>query len=484
MYKRYNFLTNDFKKPIIYPIIDINYYLPNFNNNVKKDQIFLDNINENKLLFPLYNKINLNILEKLTEISNEDIKNYISLSQNSKIYKCCLVKISHHIKGYLTFNLNSCYFFSLNEQNKIKDICIKYNNEEPFDNIEKCFGSSFTCPEKDKLKVLNLNINDIKLLLTRVYFLKKTAFEIITFSGKNYYFNFHNENDKNEVFHKILESKKDIFLEILIQPKNNFDKNFYVSNYLGYINKMYLNNHIEKMKNFKIFDENNFDIKNSKNIDIKMILQLWNLNFFSNYEILILLNILANRSFNDIYQYPVFPWLLFNNEERDLKLPIGQIIKDGGYRKKLFEESFNLMMEELKNNKENQFIENSDISKVYYYSTNYSNPFYVCYFLIRLIPFCFSSISFQGDFFDVYNRIFNDLEKSLYNNLHQKSDIKEAIPEFYFLPEFYLNLNKLNLNPKLNNDDKEKENFDVILKDNYIDYTIKLKNLLEEKKKI
>jgi len=237
------------------------------------------------------------------------------------------------------------------------------------------------------------------------------------------------------------------------------------------------------MKNFKRIIEENFDFKNNNIIiEIQTILNLWNLGYFSNYEILLLLNMLSNRSYNDLYQYPVFPWLLFNNENRDLKLPIGQLVIDNGVRKKLFEDSFNLMMEELKTNEENQFIENSNISKVYYYNTNYSNPFYVCYFLIRLIPFCFSSIYLQGDFFDIYARLFNDLEKCLENNLLQKSDIKESIPEFYFLPELYKNLNKLNLKKDLNKNNEEKENYDVILNYDYVDYTIKLKNILEEKK--
>ena len=488
-YKRYNFLTNDFKKPILYPIIDINYYLPKFKEKVKKDLIFLENDSNENILYPLYNNKNINFLENLLNLSNDNIINYITLIYDKPIiYKCCLIKISHHIKGYFIFYLNDCYFYSLNDQNKKEDICIKYNNKEPFDNIEKCFGSNFICPEKDKLKVLNLKTKDIKFILKRIYFLKKTALEIITFSGKDYYFNFHNEKDYKEVLNKIIKINQNNFLKIIIKEKNNSDNehHFHIRNTLGYINKNYLNNHIYQIKNFKRIIEENIDLKKYNNIiEIQTILNLWNLGLFSNYEILSLINILSNRSYNDLYQYPVFPWLLFNNEKRDLKLPIGQIIKGNGVRKKLFEDTYNLMIEELKTNKEKELIDKSNISKAYYYNTNYSNPFYVCYFLIRLIPFCFSSIYLQGDFFDVYARLFNDLENSLENNLIQKSDIKESIPEFYFLPELYLNLNKLNLkklNQKLNKNIEKTENFDVKLNDTYIDYTIKLKNLLEEKK--
>ena len=38
--------------------------------------------------------------------------------------------------------------------------------------------------------------------------------------------------------------------------------------------------------------------------------QQWLDNKLSNFDYLMLLNIQANRSFNDISQYPVFPWVL------------------------------------------------------------------------------------------------------------------------------------------------------------------------------
>ena len=60
----------------------------------------------------------------------------------------------------------------------------------------------------------------------------------------------------------------------------------------------------------------------------------------SNFEILMFFNILGNRSFSDINQYPVFPWILTNyNDEklnlekdiRDLSSPMGML--------EIFEES-------------------------------------------------------------------------------------------------------------------------------------------------
>lgn len=40
--------------------------------------------------------------------------------------------------------------------------------------------------------------------------------------------------------------------------------------------------------------------------------ELWRRRQISNFEYLMRLNIIAGRSYNDINQYPVFPWVLCN----------------------------------------------------------------------------------------------------------------------------------------------------------------------------
>jgi factor associated with neutral sphingomyelinase activation len=68
-----------------------------------------------------------------------------------------------------------------------------------------------------------------------------------------------------------------------------------------------------------------------------MIIAKWsNENKLSNFDYLLTLNLLANRSFMDLSQYPVFPWILtdyksptldLNNPSvfRDLSKPIGSL---------------------------------------------------------------------------------------------------------------------------------------------------------------
>ena len=80
------------------------------------------------------------------------------------------------------------------------------------------------------------------------------------------------------------------------------------------------------------------------------IITKWKKYQISNVELLMRLNVLGGRSYNDLSQYPVLPWIisdykrekikedeLLNDKTmyRDLNLPLGMIaIKDNGIRKK------------------------------------------------------------------------------------------------------------------------------------------------------
>ena len=66
----------------------------------------------------------------------------------------------------------------------------------------------------------------------------------------------------------------------------------------------------------------------------KSVTQRWERGEISNFEYLMCLNTLAGRSYNDLMQYPVFPWIVqdYDSEEldchnpatfRDLSKPMG-----------------------------------------------------------------------------------------------------------------------------------------------------------------
>ena len=208
----------------------------------------------------------------------------------------------------------------------------------------------------------------------------------------------------------------------------------------------------------------------------------WEQYIISSFELLMYINIFSNRSYLDLNQYPVFPWVLYpNNKERDLSQMIGQIEynNESIKRKTLFEKSYIISKEELED--ESEYILDSDISKAYYYNTNYSNATYTCYYLLRLFPFTFNSIEFQGDFFDDPNRLFFDIEMSEKNSFIQKSDIKEIIPEFFYLPDFFYNINNINFfrNQINKEDDYVTTPINSLNLQSY-SYTILLKQILEK----
>ena len=77
----------------------------------------------------------------------------------------------------------------------------------------------------------------------------------------------------------------------------------------------------------------------------------------------------------------------------------------------------------------------------FHYGTHYSNSANVMHYLIRLEPFTTLHIQLQSDRFDVADRQFHNIAntwKVIYEN---PNDVKELIPEFFYLPEFLVNMN-------------------------------------------
>ena len=77
----------------------------------------------------------------------------------------------------------------------------------------------------------------------------------------------------------------------------------------------------------------------------------------------------------------------------------------------------------LKNDNECPEEENEEINmkiKPYIFGSNYSNPIYVCNFLMRIFPFTHISIELQGDL-DKAERLFLSVENSFHNSLSYQS---------------------------------------------------------------
>ncbi|KAF1745496.1 hypothetical protein MXB_179 [Myxobolus squamalis] len=77
------------------------------------------------------------------------------------------------------------------------------------------------------------------------------------------------------------------------------------------------------------------------------------------------------------------------------------------------------------------------------YATFYSTSMTTCSLLVRMEPFSSNLIELQGGNFDLPDRMFHCLKDSWRSAAFSSSaDVKELLPEFYYLPEFLTNENK------------------------------------------
>lgn len=175
---------------------------------------------------------------------------------------------------------------------------------------------------------------------------------------------------------------------------------------------------------------------------IGSITQRWIERKITNFDYLMCLNTAAGRTYQDITQYPVMPFILRDytsekldlndpNTFRDLSLPMGA---QNEKRRKQFEERYAQL-------KELQDID-PDATKPFHYGTHYSTAATVSGFLIRLRPFDKIVKALQGGAFDLPDRTFSSVGHA-FTSASEGSlgDVRELIPEAFYLPEFLVNSN-------------------------------------------
>uniref|UniRef100_G3QQ77 Neutral sphingomyelinase activation associated factor n=1 Tax=Gorilla gorilla gorilla TaxID=9595 RepID=G3QQ77_GORGO len=146
----------------------------------------------------------------------------------------------------------------------------------------------------------------------------------------------------------------------------------------------------------------------------------WQRGHLSNYQYLLHLNNLADRSCNDLSQYPVFPWIIhdYSSSEldlsnpgtfRDLSKPVGALNK----------ERLERLLTRYQEMPEPKFM----------YGSHYSSPGYVLFYLVRIAPEYM--LCLQNGRFDNADRMFNSIAETWKNCLDGATDFKELIPEFY-----------------------------------------------------
>uniref|UniRef100_S4R477 Neurobeachin like 2 n=1 Tax=Petromyzon marinus TaxID=7757 RepID=S4R477_PETMA len=171
------------------------------------------------------------------------------------------------------------------------------------------------------------------------------------------------------------------------------------------------------------------------------ITQKWVNREISNFEYLMKLNTIAGRTYNDLAQYPVFPWVLsdYTSDEldlsnpgvfRDLSKPIGIVSERNA--------------KEVKDRYEN-FEDTTGTTGKFHYGTHYSNAAGVMHYMIRVEPLTTLHIQLQSGRFDCADRQFHSIPATWQALMDSPNDVKELIPEFFYFPEFLENQNGFDL---------------------------------------
>ncbi|CAL9186094.1 protein SPIRRIG [Musa acuminata AAA Group] len=255
-------------------------------------------------------------------------------------------------------------------------------------------------------------LDSIYELLKRDYQLRPVAIEIFSMDGCNDLLVFH-KKEREEVFKNLVAMNL---------PRNNM-----LDTTISGSSKQEGN---EGSRLFKIM--------------AKSFSKRWQNGEISNFQYLMHLNTLAGRGYSDLTQYPVFPWVLadYESETLDLKNPctFRKLDKPMGCQTSEGEDEFRKRYESW---------DDPDVPK-FHYGSHYSSAGIVLFYLVRLPPFSTENQKLQGGQFDHADRLFNSVRDTWLSAAGKSntSDVKELIPEFFYMPEFLENRFNLDLGEK------------------------------------
>ena len=338
-FKIMNFVTNDLKRPILTPILDFEDYLRNYTN--ENNEL---NINDFYKNFSWFNKKYEN--EKTPFQKNiDDIINIIITNKRDILY--CFFMKEMYQQSYLIYMPkliklgyeNDCIFFFKKHKvsNKFKLILYTIGDESQNENIKiKPNYQIFPCLNKSKENLIVINIEDILMFFTRIHNYKHTGLELYLTNGKNYYFDFENINNLKNTINFLTKtqfcdslSNSIYFIELINYTNQNMEFDLKYKSINGYNKLGYFSNKYIKINNLTdCLQAITINNKTQEFLILSKIIQLWKDNRISNYRMLMFLNIITNRSFCDISQYPIFPWILYQSNyiEKKKILKIYKII--------------------------------------------------------------------------------------------------------------------------------------------------------------
>ncbi|XP_041835153.1 neurobeachin-like protein 1 isoform X2 [Melanotaenia boesemani] len=169
--------------------------------------------------------------------------------------------------------------------------------------------------------------------------------------------------------------------------------------------------------------------------------QKWVNREISNFNYLMQLNTIAGRTYNDLAQYPVFPWILADYISEELDLCDPRVFRDLSKPVAVQTERNAKAVRE----KYESFEDPTGTIDRFHYGTHYSNAAGVMHYMIRAEPFTSLHIQLQSGRFDCADRQFHSIPATWQTLMDNPNDVKELIPEFFYFPEFLENQNGFDL---------------------------------------
>ncbi|GAA5931772.1 hypothetical protein JCM10213_005852 [Rhodosporidiobolus nylandii] len=165
----------------------------------------------------------------------------------------------------------------------------------------------------------------------------------------------------------------------------------------------------------------------------------WEQRLISNLEYLTFLNTTAGRSYNDLTAFPVFPWILADYTSETLDLEDEKTFRD--LSKPMGSQNPARMLEFQERYAQLEELDDGISPPPFHYGSHYSSAMTAAGYLVRLQPFTDTFTDLQGGL-DHADRLFWSIEKAwLSASGGNRSDVRELIPEFFYLPDFLTNVN-------------------------------------------
>ena len=276
------------------------------------------------------------------------------------------------------------------------------NQENDFETFRKYSISTKSKETKiiKKNKFIVIFFNNIAESIKRRTLLITQSIEIFLKNGKSYFFNFFYSDEAQKVYQ--------FFDKIRAKYDFTFDINY---------------NHKE----------------------IKNILHQFRDGKISNYFYILYLNKYSTRTYCDLSQYPIFPWLIL--KRRKIDKIIDYLENDGDKNNEIKAQFRDMrypisMQNEQKREELIKKYEEESIGERFqsHFNNHYSSSAFVYYFLMRLNPFLQDMIKLQNYENENPNRMFISFE-SLEYILSFGIENRELIPDFYCYFDYLINLN-------------------------------------------